>query len=91
MEFALRQLWQSKTFIGVTSIFVIANGWSWLRHIVAPTCCDQEVTIGFPMPFHISGGLAGDAKFYLLGLLLDVTIALTLAITATWIVRLVRR
>jgi hypothetical protein len=91
VEFSLRLLRQSRTFIGVTSFFVLANGWSWLRHIIAPTCCDQEATIGFPMPFHISGGIAGNANFYLLGLLLDIAITLTLAITATWMVRLIRR
>jgi len=42
------------------------------------------------MPFHISDGIAGVSNFYLLGLLLDVSIALTLAIAATWIVRLFR-
>jgi hypothetical protein len=91
MEFSLRLLRQSKTFIGVTAFFVLANGWSWLRHIVAPVCCDQELTIGFPMPFHISGGIAGISSFYLLGLLLDIVITLTFAIAATWIVRLIRR
>jgi len=43
------------------------------------------------MPFHISGGIAGNSEFYLLGLLLDIAITLTLAVTATWIVRLIRR
>lgn len=90
MEFSLKLLWQSKTFVGVTTFFILANGWSWLRNIVAPVCCDQELTIGFPIPFHISGGIAGTSNFYLLGLLLDVSIALTLAILATWLVRLIR-
>ena len=91
VKFSLQLLWQSKTFVGVAIIFVLANGWSWLRHIVTPVCCDQELTVGFPMPFHISGGIAGSSDFYLLGLLLDIAIALTLAITATWIVRLLKR
>ncbi|MGI9203335.1 MAG: hypothetical protein ACR2Q3_04970 [Woeseiaceae bacterium] len=72
-------------------MFLFANGWSWLRHYVMPACCDQEMTVGFPVPFHISGGIAGNSNFYLLGLLLDIAIVLTLAITATWIVRLLRQ
>lgn len=91
MKFSLKRLQQSKTFVGIASAFLLANGWSWLRHVIAPDCCDQEVTVGFPVPFHISGGLAGKSDFYLLGLLLDIAIALTVAITATWIVRLLRR
>lgn len=41
--------------------------------------------MGFPFPFHISGGIAGLSNFYVLGLLLDVTIALTAAVLITWI------
>lgn len=87
MEFSARILQRSRTFIGVVAFFVLANAWSWLRHRLWPICCDQEMTIGFPVPFHISGGIAGLSRFYVLGLLLDVTIALTAAVLVTWIVR----
>lgn len=49
------------------------------------------MTSGFPVPFHISGGITGQSNFYLLGLLLDIAIALTAAVLITWIVRLFRR
>jgi len=43
------------------------------------------MTVGFPLPFHISGASGGLETFYVLGLLLDIVIALTLAVLATWI------
>lgn len=79
------------TFWAVTGLFAVANLWSWLRHIVNPVCCDQEATIGFPVPFHISGGIAGAAEFYWLGLLLDLSVVATVALTATWIAQMLRR
>jgi len=91
MEFSARILLRSRTFRTVMAIFVVANAGSWLRHRFWPICCDQEITIGFPVPFHISGGTAGLSRFYTLGLLLDVTIALTVAVLLTWLVRLIRR
>jgi hypothetical protein len=91
MKFSAQILLRSRTFHGVMAIFLIANAWSWIRHRFWPICCDQEITIGFPVPFHISGGIAGLSNFYLLGLLLDVSIALTSAILITWIVRLIDR
>lgn len=90
MKFSVRILCQSRTFIGVLAVFIAANAWSWVRHRFWPICCDQEVTIGFPVPFHISGGIAGLSNFYLLGLLLDIVVALTIAVTLTWVVRLIR-
>jgi hypothetical protein len=91
MEFSVRILQRSRPFIGAITFFILANAWSWLRHRISPTCCDQEVTVGFPVPFHISGGIAGLSNFYVLGLLLDITIALTVAVLLTWIVRVVSR
>ena len=41
--------------------------------------------MGFPFPFYISGGVTGDASFYILGLMLDVVLALTIAVLMTWI------
>lgn len=91
MEFSVRILQRSGTFIGVVAFFVLANTWSWMRHRLWPICCDQEITIGFPVPFHISGGIAGLSNFYVLGLLLDITIALTAGVLLTWFVRFIRR
>jgi len=88
MKFSIQILQRSRPFIAVVAFFLIANIGSWLRHSIWPVCCDQEMTIGFPVPFHISGGIAGLSNFYVLGLLLDVTIALTAAVLITWIVRL---
>lgn len=91
MEFSLEILRRSTAFAVVLALFAVANAWSWLRHKLMPVCCDQEVTVGFPIPFHISGGVAGTSNFYVLGLLLDITLALTIAVLATWIVRLLRQ
>ncbi len=71
-------------------IFAAANLWSWIRHRLFPVCCDQEISVGFPFPFHISGGIGGASDFYVLGLLLDIVTALTLAVLFTWIARLFR-
>jgi hypothetical protein len=49
------------------------------------------MTIGFPVPFYISGGIAGLSNFYVLGLLLNISIAVTAAILLTWLARLFRR
>jgi len=47
--------------------------------------------VGFPFPFHISGGIAGVSDFYLLGLMLDLFTAVTVAISVTWFVKLFSR
>lgn len=83
MKLIIRSLTGSRTFIITLSLFAVANIWSWLRHRFDTACCDQEMTIGFPFPFHISGGIAGASGFYLLGLLLDIVVALTLALLLT--------
>ena len=72
-------------------LFAGVNLWTWLDDKLFPVCCDQEMSIGFPFPFHISGGIAGFSNFYLLGLLLDVVIALTMAVLVTWIVKSILR
>ena len=90
MKFSAKAILRSKAFVGVLAFFIVANVWSWASHRFWPICCDQEVTMGFPVPFHISGGIAGISNFYLLGLLLDIVLALTIAVTLTWIVRLIR-
>ncbi len=90
MKFSLAVLCRSTAFYVTMLIFAAANLWSWIRHRLFPVCCDQEISVGFPFPFHISGGIAGASDFYVLGLLLDVVTALTLAVLITWIARLIR-
>ena len=91
MKFSVQLLLRSRTFVGVIAAFTLANIWSWVSDQLWPVCCDQELAVGFPVPFHISGGIAGMSNFYLLGLLLDISIALTIALTITWLAKLVRR
>ena len=91
MKFSLALLCKSTTFHTTWLIFAAANFWSWLRHKLFPVCCDQEISEGFPFPFHISGGISGVSDFYLLGLMLDLFTAVTVAISVTWIVKLFRR
>lgn len=81
---------RSVTFWVVVGLFGLVNVWTWLRHILHPPGGDQETTVGFPVPFHISGGISGAADFYLLGLLLDIAVITTIALTATWIEQIVR-
>lgn len=85
MTFSFRAVGRSRAFVITIILFVAGNAWSWLRHKFDPPCCDQEMTTGFPFPFHISGGIAGSGSFYVLGLLLDIVLALTLAVLVTWI------
>ncbi len=90
MSFSFSALGKSRTFLATALLFVIANAWSWLKQRLFPICCDQEITIGFPFPFHISGGLAGVENFYVLGLLLNIVLAFTLAVSAAWIAAAVK-
>ncbi len=85
MTFSFGAVGRSRAFVITMVMFAIGNAWSWLRHKLDPLCCDQEMTVGFPFPFHMSGGIGGFESFYVLGLLLDIVIALTLAVLATWI------
>lgn len=91
MKFSLAVLCKSTAFHTTWLFFAAANFWSWLRHRLLPVCCDQEISVGFPFPFHISGGIAGTSDFYLLGLMLDLATAVTVAISVTWFVRLIGR
>ncbi len=90
MKFSLTVLYRSTAFYATVLMFAAANLWSWISHRFFPVCCDQEISVGFPFPFHISGGIAGASDFYILGLLLDVVTALTLAVLLTWIAKLIR-
>lgn len=91
MSITLHKLRDSRSFQVTILLFAAANLWSWLRHRQSTLCCDQEVTVGFPFPFHISGGIAGQQGFYMLGLLLDIVIALTMAFVMMWIAHVLRR
>ncbi len=91
MRFSFAVLYRSATFHSTVLIFTAANLWSWVRHQLFPICCDQEISIGFPFPFHVSGGIAGTSNFYILGLLLDVVTVVTVAVLLTWIVETIRR
>ncbi len=90
MKFSLAVLCRSTAFYVTMLILAAANLWSWIRHRLFPVCCDQEISVGFPFPFHISGGIVGASDLYVLGLLLDIVTALTLAVLITWIARLFR-
>ena len=91
MRISTQILTRSKIFLLTTGLWACANIWTWARHLVLePACCDLEQTIGFPVPFQISGGIAGESSFHLLGLLLDIALGVTLALILTWIVRLLR-
>jgi len=91
MTFTFSAVGRSRAFLITVFLFAIGNAWTWLRHKLDPVCCDQEMTVGFPFPFHISGGIAGDASFYVLGLMLDVVLALTIAVLVTWIATALKR
>ena len=91
MKFSYVVLYRSTAFYATALVFAAANLWSWLKHRLFPICCDQEISVGFPFPFHISGGIAGASDFYMLGLLLDVVTAVTLAVLLTWIAETIRR
>ncbi len=90
MKFSLTVLYRSTAFYATVLVFATANLWSWISHRFFPVCCDQEISVGFPFPFHICGGILGASDFYILGLLLDVVTALTLAVLLTWIAKLIR-
>ncbi len=87
MKFSARLLRRSTSFWVTIGLFLSANIWSFFAH---PECCDQYDRIGFPLPFHLSGGIAGIAEFYPIGLTLNVLIALTIAVIAARIGLLVR-
>ena len=90
MRLTFAILYRSLAFRLTLLVFASLNLWTWARHGFVSNCCDREISYGFPIPFHISGGIAGMSDFYVLGLLLDVSIALTTAVLVTWIVKLSR-
>jgi hypothetical protein len=79
MRFDKKTVLRSKPFWSVLAVFLAANFATLITH---PGCCDRFDGIGFPLPFHLSGGIAGVSNFYPIGLTLNLLIALTLALIA---------
>ncbi len=79
MRFSTQLLVKSAWFWSVIGLSLLANLWTWFAH---PECCDRLDRIGFPLPFHLSGGIAGSSDFYPIALTLDILIVFTLAIIA---------
>ena len=76
---------RSKTFWVTLALFLALNAWTGARYWLFSIGYGRELTIGFPFPFVISGGIAADTNFYTLGAILDVVLALTSALITTWI------
>jgi hypothetical protein len=82
MKISHSSVFGSKSFWITLALFAAAN----LTSVyLVPPCCDQFDGIGFPLSFHISGGIAGASNFYAIALALDLIIALTVALLAAWI------
>ena len=79
MRFSVDTVVKSASFWSVISLAAGANVWTFFAH---PECCDRYDRIGFPFPFHLSGGIAGTSEFYPIGLSLDLLITLTVAVIA---------
>jgi hypothetical protein len=90
MKFELSRLRRSMALRISLLLFAALNLGSWVRYRYFPAAADQQTSFGFPFPVFISGGIEGAADFYLLGLLLDIAVALTLAVLVTWIAELFR-
>lgn len=86
MKFSFASLHATRSYWVILALFAAANLWSWLRHRPGDAeCCDRLIGIGFPFPFHVSGGIAGRDDLLVTGLLLDLVIAWTCAVLGTWI------
>ncbi len=90
MKFELSRLRRSLAFRITLLSAAGLNLGSWVRYRYFPAGDDLQTSFGFPFPVTIRGGIEGTAEFYVLGLLLDVAIALTLAVLVTWIAELLR-
>lgn len=84
MKISLQLLRRSRTFWIVLGLAGLANLISWLRGRVTEECCE---TTGFPFPWIVRENPDAPADFHVLGLLLDLTVTITLALTLVWIVR----
>ncbi len=90
MKVSARVLRRSRTFWGVIAAFLVANLLSALLPTIAAVEPGRETSIGFPFPFYVSHGIAGASEFYLSGLLLDLVVPPTVAISVVWIGLLIR-
>lgn len=82
MQISATLLVRSTTFRITLGIFLLLNIWTLVRRFVFPECCDQGYTVGFPFPYLIVE--TGASEFYVLGAFLDLSLALTIALIATW-------
>lgn len=90
MPFSFQKLWRSRVFRVTVALFAIGNAYSGLSQRFNSSSSAQEITVGFPVPFHISSAITDAENFYFLGLLLDIAIAFTVAVVLTWIRELLR-
>ena len=90
MKVSARVLRRSRAFWGVITAFLVANLLSALLPGIGDVEPGQETSIGFPFPFYVNHGIGGASEFYLSGLLLDLVVPPTVAISIVWIGLLVR-
>ena len=77
MRINSRLVFRSRAFWAILALFALLNLLTFFLH---PECCDRFDGIGFPLAFHLSGGIAGISEFYPISLLLNVVIAVTVAL-----------
>ena len=89
VEFA--RLRRAVAFRVTLLVFLALNAGSWIRfQFFAETGIGQS-SFGYPFPIRINDGFEATSNFYLLGLLLDIAIALTVAVLVTWLVAIATR
>ena len=91
MKITAGMIRRSRTFWGVIAAFLVANLLSAVLPAIGPAQSGQEISIGFPFPVHVSDGVSRASEFYLSGLLLDLVVPPTVAISIVWIGRLIGR
>ena len=91
MKFQLANLWRSGAFLSTLLVFALLNAASWTRYRYFPTTDGTQSSVGFPFPLFIDDRFEGTSQFFLLGLLLDLAVALTLALLVTWLAEALRR
>lgn len=79
MQFESGLVLRSRAFWGMLAIFAALNVLTYFLH---PACCDRFDGTGFPLAFHLSGGIAGISEFYPISLVLNIVIAATVALIA---------
>ena len=86
MTFSFAALHRSAAYWSVLGLAAAANAWSFAApRLGEPACCDSVTATGFPFPFYLAGGIAGEERWLVTGLLLDLVVAWTLAVIAAWI------